>query len=59
MVLFRGMRRPDLQYSAASVREEKCARLGYGTRLSRMHTLDPPLALTFWRRSHLATSVLE
>jgi hypothetical protein len=33
---------PDPQYSAASVREVKCTRLGYRTRLSWLHTLDPP-----------------
>jgi hypothetical protein len=55
MVLLRGMRRPDPQYIAASVREVKCTHLGYGTRL---HTLDPPpprLALAFPRSSHSAT----
>jgi hypothetical protein len=29
------------QYSAASVRKAKCTHLGYRTRLSRLHTLDP------------------
>jgi hypothetical protein len=47
MVLLRGMRRTDPQYLAASVREVKCTRLRYGIRLSRLHTLDPPLASTF------------
>jgi hypothetical protein len=42
MALFKGMCGPDPQYSAASVREVKCTRLGYETRLSRLHTLDPP-----------------
>jgi hypothetical protein len=37
------------------VREAKCTRLGYRIRLRRLHTLDPPLALAFSRRSHLAT----
>jgi hypothetical protein len=41
IALFRGMRRPDPQYSAVSVREAKCTRLGYGTRLSRLYTLNP------------------
>jgi hypothetical protein len=41
MVFFGGMRHSDLQYSAAIIREAKCARLGYGTRLNRLHTLDP------------------
>jgi hypothetical protein len=40
------------QYSAVSVREAKCTYLGYGTRLSRLHTMDPPLALVFSRSSH-------
>jgi hypothetical protein len=39
--LVQGMCRPDPQYSVASVREAKCTCLGYGTRLSRLHTLDP------------------
>jgi hypothetical protein len=55
MVFFEGMRHSDLQYSAAIIREAKCARLGYGTRLNRLHTLDPPLALAFPRSSHSAT----
>jgi hypothetical protein len=41
MVLLRGMCHPDPQYLAASVREVKCTRLVYRTRLSRLHTLDP------------------
>jgi hypothetical protein len=55
MVLFRGMCRPDPQYLAVSVREAKWAHLWYGTRLSRIHTLDPPLALAFPRSIHSAT----
>jgi hypothetical protein len=48
MVLFGGMCYPDPPYTAASVREVRCTRLGYRTRLSRLHTLDPPpLALAF------------
>jgi hypothetical protein len=43
MALFRGMRRPDPKYSAVSVREAKYTRLGYMTRLSRLHTLGPPI----------------
>jgi hypothetical protein len=42
MVLLRGMHHPDPQYLTVSVREVKCTRLGYGTRLSRLHTPDPP-----------------
>jgi hypothetical protein len=59
LALVRGMCHSDLQYSAASVREVKYTRLGYRTRLSRLHTLDPPLALTFLRNSHPATSDTE
>jgi hypothetical protein len=44
---FRGMRRPDLQYSAVSVREAKYTRLGYKTRLSKLHTLDPSFSISF------------
>jgi hypothetical protein len=46
--LLRGMCRTDPQYSAASVREAKCTRLGYGTRLSRLHTLDPLISISFF-----------
>jgi hypothetical protein len=59
MVLLRGMRRPDPQYLAASVREAKCTRLWYETRLSRLHTLDSPLALAFLRSRHSATTDSE
>jgi hypothetical protein len=59
MVLLRRMHRLDPQYLAASVREAKCTRLGYGTRLSKLHTLDPPLALAFPRSSHSATTDSE
>jgi hypothetical protein len=41
MALFRGMHHPDPQYLADSIREAKCTCLEYGTRLSRLHTLDP------------------
>jgi hypothetical protein len=41
MVLFRGMCHSDPSCSATSVTEAKCTRLGYRTRLSRLHTLDP------------------
>jgi hypothetical protein len=37
----------DPQYLASSVREAKCTRLGYKTRLSRLHTLDPPISIGF------------
>jgi hypothetical protein len=48
MVLSGGMCHPDPQYSVASVREAKYTRLGYGTRLSRLHTLDPsPISIGF------------
>jgi hypothetical protein len=59
MVLLRGMRRPDPQYLASSIREAKCTHLGYRTRLSRLYTLDPPLALAFSRSSHSATADSE
>jgi hypothetical protein len=41
MDLLTVVRRPDPQYSADSFREAKCTHLGYGTRLSKLHTLDP------------------
>jgi hypothetical protein len=41
--------------SCDCVREAKCTHLVYGTRLSRLYTLDPMLALAFLRRSHSAT----
>jgi hypothetical protein len=59
MVLLRGMCRPDTQYLAASVRKAKYTHLGYGTRLNRVHTLDPPLALAFLRSSHSVTADSE
>jgi hypothetical protein len=49
------VRCPDPQYSADNFREAKCTHLGYRTRLSMLHTLDPPLALAFPRGSHLST----
>jgi hypothetical protein len=55
MNLLRVVCRPDPQYSADSFRKAKCTRLGYGTRLSRLHTLDPPLALAFPMGGHSAT----
>jgi hypothetical protein len=59
MVLLRGMHRPDPQYLAASITEAKCTCLGYGSRLSRLHTLDPLLALAFLRSSHSAIAISE
>jgi hypothetical protein len=47
MTLFRGMHRPDPQYSAVSICEAKYTRLGYRTRLNRLHTLDPPFNISF------------
>jgi hypothetical protein len=47
MALFRDMCCPDPQYSVASIREAKCTHIGYEVRLSRLHTLDAPLALAF------------
>jgi hypothetical protein len=38
-----------------NVREAKCTRLRYRTKLSRLYTLDPPLALAFLRSSHSTT----
>jgi hypothetical protein len=55
MVLFKGICCSDPQYSAANIREAKCTRLVYGTRLSMLHTLYPPLALAFLRSSHSVT----
>jgi hypothetical protein len=50
------MCRSDPQYLLVNVREAKCTRLGYGTRLSWLYTLDPLLALAFLRGSHSATT---
>jgi hypothetical protein len=55
MALFRSMRRLDPQYSAVSVMKAKYTRLGYMIRLSRLHTLNPHLALAFLRSSHSIT----
>jgi hypothetical protein len=49
MGLFRGMSRLDLQYSVVSIREAKYARLGYMTRLSRLHTLKPSFGISFFK----------
>jgi hypothetical protein len=61
MFLLKDACRSDPQYLAASVRDVKCTRLGYRTRLSRLHTLDPPppLALAFPRSGHSATANSE
>jgi hypothetical protein len=48
MVLLKGMCRPDPQYLAANIREVKCICLGYRTRLSRLHTLDPPVSISLF-----------
>jgi hypothetical protein len=45
-------RPPVLSYD--SVREVKCTRLGYGTRLSMLYTMNPLLVLAFLRSSHSA-----
>jgi hypothetical protein len=37
----------DPQYSATSVREAKCTRLGYRTRLNNLHNLDPHFSIGF------------
>jgi hypothetical protein len=39
--LVRGVDRLGRQYLTGSIREAKCTRLGYRTRLSRLLTLDP------------------
>jgi hypothetical protein len=54
MALFRGMWHLDPKYSVVSVREAKYTCLGYKTRLSRLHTLDPHLVLAFPRSGHSA-----
>jgi hypothetical protein len=54
-----GHDRPHPQYLAVSIREAKCTCLGYEIRLSRLHTLDPPLALAFPRSSHSAIADSE
>jgi hypothetical protein len=41
MALFRGKCHLDPQYSTVSIRKAKHTHLGYRTRLSRLHTLDP------------------
>jgi hypothetical protein len=59
LVLFRDMCHPDPQYSAPIVRKVKCTCLGCGTRLSRLHTLDHPLALAFLGSIRSTTPDLE
>jgi hypothetical protein len=48
MALFRGMCRPNLQYSAVRVREANYTRLGYRTRLSKLHTMYTPFSISFF-----------
>jgi hypothetical protein len=45
MALFRGMCCLDPHYLVLNVREVKYTRLGYRTRLSRLHTLDPSFSI--------------
>jgi hypothetical protein len=52
--LVRGVDRLGCQYLTGSIREAKCTRLGYRTRLSRLLTLDPPSPLAVPRGYHLA-----
>jgi hypothetical protein len=59
MVLIRGIHRPDPQYLAVSVREAKCTRIGYGTRLSRLHTLDPPVSISLFEDRPFSNSRLR
>jgi hypothetical protein len=47
MALFRGMCRLDPSYLAVIIREAKYICLGYRTRLSSLHTLDPPYSISF------------
>jgi hypothetical protein len=56
MALFRGMCRPDPQYSAVNVREAKYTRLGYKTRLSGLHTLNPPFSISFFKEQSFSNT---
>jgi hypothetical protein len=47
MALFISMHYPNPLYSVVSVREAKYTRLGYKTRLSRLHTLNPSFSISF------------
>jgi hypothetical protein len=58
MVLLRSMRRQDPQYLVVSVREAKCTHLGYETRLSRLHTLDPPIGISLSEEQPFSNSRL-
>jgi hypothetical protein len=55
MALFMGIYRPGPHYSAVSDREAKYTCLGYRTRLSRMHTLDPPFSISFSEEQPFST----
>jgi hypothetical protein len=48
MDLLRVVRHLYPRYLAGSVREAKCTHLGYGTRLSKLHTLDPLISVSFY-----------
>jgi hypothetical protein len=41
MGLFKGVHQSGAQYLADSFQEIECARIGYRTRLSRLHIPDP------------------
>jgi hypothetical protein len=56
MALLRGMHCPDPMYSAISVRETKYTYLGYRTRLSRLHTLDPPFSISFFEEQSFGST---
>jgi hypothetical protein len=55
MPLFRGMCRPDPQYSAVNVREVKYRHWGEMTKLSMLHTLDPPFNISFFEERPFST----
>jgi hypothetical protein len=59
MALFKGMHRPDPSYSDVSVSELKYTCLGYRTRLSRMHTLNPPFSISFFEEKPFGSTELQ
>jgi hypothetical protein len=46
---------PDPQYLAVTIREAKYTCLGYRTRLSRLHSLDPPFSICFSKERPFST----
>jgi hypothetical protein len=49
LALFRGMHHLNPQYSTVNAKEAKYTLLEYKTKLKRMHTLDSPFSISFFK----------